>query len=200
MLLYSGTTCPFSHRCRFLLNEKGMDFEVRDVDVHHVPEDIFAINPYGEVPILAERELYLYESNIICEYLDERFPHPQLMPSAPVERARARLFMLSFDRELFSHVRTLESHHTDDAAKQAARDAIRSQLTAMAPLFVKNKYITGDDFTMLDVAMAPLLWRLEVYGIELPRSAAPLLKYAERLFCRQSFIDSMTPAEKVMRR
>ena len=122
------------------------------------------------------------------------------MPSEPVERARARLFMLSFDRELFSHVRTLESHHTDDAAKQAARDAIRSQLTAMAPLFVKNKYITGEDFTMLDVAMAPLLWRLEVYGIELPRSAAPLLKYAERLFCRQSFIDSMTPAEKVMRR
>ena len=83
----------------------------------------------------------MYEANIICEYLDERFPHPQLMPSEPVERARARLFMLSFDRELFSHVRTLESHHTDDAAKQAARDAIRSQLTAMAPLFVKNKYI-----------------------------------------------------------
>lgn len=200
MLLYSGTTCPFSHRCRFLLNEKGMDFEVRDVDLHNIPEDIFAINPYGEVPILAERELHLYEPNIICEYLDERFPHPQLMPSEPVERARARLFMLNFDRELFSHVRTLESYQTDDAAKAAARNAIRSQLTAMAPLFIKNKYILGEVFSMLDIALAPLLWRLEVYGIELPKSAAPLMKYAERLFSHQAFINSMTPAEKVMRR
>ena len=199
MLLYSGTTCPFSHRCRFLLQEKGMDYEVRDVDMQHVPEEIFALNPYGEVPVLAERELHLYDANIICEYIDERFPHPQLMPAEPVERARARLFMLNFDRELFSHVRTLESMQTDDAAKNAARRALRSQLTAMSPLFLKNKYILGETFSMLDIAMAPLLWRLEVYGIELPRSASPLLKYAERLFSHQAFIDSMTPAEKVMR-
>ena len=158
------------------------------------------MNPYGEVPVLVEREFFLYEANIICEYLDERFPHPQLMPAEPVMRARVRLFLFNFERELFTHVRTLESNKTDEAAKQAARVAIRDQLTAMSPVFLKNKYIFGEEFTMLDVVMAPLLWRLGYYGIELPHSAAPLHKYAERLFSRQSFIDSMTPSEKVMRR
>lgn len=200
MILYSGTTCPFSHRCRFLLYEKGMDFEVRDVDVNNLPADIATMNPYGEVPVLVEREFFLYEANIICEYLDERFPHPQLMPAEPVMRARVRLFLFNFERELFTHVRTLESSKTDEEAKQAARAAIRDQLTAMSPVFLKNKYIFGEEFTMLDVVMAPLLWRLVYYGIDLPPSAAPLQKYAERLFSRQSFIDSMTPSEKVMRR
>ena len=198
MILYSGTTCPFSHRCRFLLYEKGMDFEVRDVDVNNLPADIATMNPYGEVPVLVEREFFLYEANIICEYLDERFPHPQLMPAEPVMRARVRLFLFNFERELFTHVRTLESSKTDEEAKQAARAAIRDQLTAMSPVFLKNKYIFGEEFTMLDVVMAPLLWRLVYYGIDLPPSAAQ--KYAERLFSRQSFIDSMTPSEKVMRR
>ena len=200
MILYSGSTCPFSHRCRFLLYEKGMDFEVKDIDVGNVQPEILTMNPYGEVPVLEEREFFLYESNIICEYLDERFPHPQLMPAEPVHRARVRLFLFNFERELFSHMKTLESRQAVDSAKNLARSRIREQLIAMAPLFVKNKYIFGDEFTMLDVAMAPLLWRLEVYGIELPKSAAPLQKYAERLFSRQSFIDSMTPSEKVMRR
>ena len=200
MILYSGSTCPFSHRCRFLLYEKGMDFEVKDIDVGNVPPEILTMNPYGEVPVLEEREFFLYESNIICEYLDERFPHPQLMPAEPVHRARVRLFLFNFERELFSYMKTLESRQAVDSAKNLARSRIREQLIAMAPLFVKNKYIFGDEFTMLDVAMAPLLWRLEVYGIELPKSAAPLQKYAERLFSRQSFIDSMTPSEKVLRR
>ena len=104
MILYSGSTCPFSHRCRFLLFEKGMDFDVVDVDVNNIPPDIVTMNPYGEVPVLAERDFVLYEANIICEYLDERFPHPQLMPSEPVVRARVRLLMFNFERELFRHV------------------------------------------------------------------------------------------------
>jgi glutathione S-transferase len=109
MVLYSGTTCPFSHRCRFVLFEKGMDFEIRDVDLYNKPEDINVMNPYGQVPILVERDLILYESNIINEYIDERFPHPQLMPGDPVDRARVRLFLLNFEKELFVHVSTLES-------------------------------------------------------------------------------------------
>ena len=200
MLLYSGPTDPFSHRCRFLLYEKAMDFDIRDVDPNNVPEEVLAISPYGEIPILAERDLYLYDANIICEYLDERFPHPQLMPSEPVERARVRLFLLNFDRELFTHVRTLESKQADPQSQNVAREAIRGQLIAMAPLFQKNRYILGDTFSMLDIVMAPLLWRLEAYGIDLPKSSAPILTYAERLFSKQSFIDSMTPVEKVMRR
>ena len=109
MVLYSGTTCPFSQRCRLVLFEKGMDFEVRDVDLFNKPEDISTMNPYGQVPILVERDLVLYESNIINEYIDERFPHPQLMPADPLMRARARLMLFNFEKELFIHVHTLEN-------------------------------------------------------------------------------------------
>jgi RNA polymerase-associated protein len=102
MVLYSGTTCPFSQRCRLVLFEKGMDFEIRDVDLFNKPEDISTMNPYGQVPILVERELILYESNIINEYIDERFPHPQLMPADPLQRARARLMLFNFEKNCSS--------------------------------------------------------------------------------------------------
>ena len=202
MILHSGTTCPFSQRCRFVLYEKGMDFEIRDIDLFNMPEDISVMNPYGKVPILEERDLILYESNIINEYIDERFPHPQLMPAEPIMRARTRLFLHNFERELFSHVSVLEDRQLSPDAEElkVARSRIRDQLTVLAPVMSKNDYLLGEDFSMPDVAIAPLLWRLEHYGIELPRSAAPIQKYAERLFSRPSFIEALTPSEKVMRR
>jgi len=203
MMLYSGTTCPFSQRCRFVLFEKGMDFEIRDVDLYNKPEDISIMNPYGQVPILVERDLILYESNIINEYIDERFPHPQLMPADPVQRARARLFLFNFERELFVHVQVLEKReHTKESSKlmEKARAQMRDRLTQLAPIFLKNKHMLGEDFSMLDVAIAPLLWRLDHYGIDLPKVAAPLLKYAERIFARPAYIEALTPSEKVMRR
>ena len=203
MVLYSGTTCPFSQRCRFVLFEKGMDFEIRDVDLYNKPEDIAIMNPYGQVPILVERDLILYESNIINEYIDERFPQPQLMPADPVMRARARLFLFNFERELFIHVQQLERRdHNKDTGKMMdrARQQIRDRLTQLTPIFVKNKFMLGDEFSMLDVAMAPLLWRLDHYAIEMPKTAAPLMKYAERIFSRPAYIEALTPSEKVMRR
>ncbi len=203
MVLYSGTTCPFSQRCRFVLFEKGMDFEIRDVDLFNKPEDISVMNPYGQVPILVERDLILYESNIINEYIDERFPHPQLMPADPVARSRARLFLFNFERELFVHVQQLEKRtHDKDSTKnmERARAQIRDRLTQLAPIFLKNKFMLGEDFSMLDVAIAPLLWRLDHYSIEMPKAAAPLLKYAERIFTRPGYIEALTPSEKVMRR
>ncbi|GAA0231205.1 glutathione S-transferase N-terminal domain-containing protein [Castellaniella daejeonensis] len=201
MVLYSGTTCPFSQRCRFVLFEKGMDFEIRDIDLYNKPEDIAVMNPYGQVPILVERDLVLYESNIINEYIDERFPHPQLMPADPIMRARTRLFLYNFEKELFVHVSTLENRGiTDEKVREAARANIRDRLAQLAPLLVKNKYMLGEEFSMLDVAVAPLLWRLGHYGIELPKSAAPIQKYAERLFSRPAYIEALTPSEKVMRR
>ena len=202
MVLYSGTNCPFSQRCRLVLFEKGMDFEIRDVDLFNKPEDISVMNPYGQVPILVERDLILYESNIINEYIDERFPLPQLMPPDPVARARARLFLFNFEKELFVHVAALENEKGKAAEKvhEKARLAIRDRLTQLAPIFVKNKYMLGDEFSMLDVAIAPLLWRLEHYGIDLSRNAAALLKYAERIFSRPAYIEALTPSEKVMRR
>ena len=195
MVLYSGTTCPYSHRCRFVLFEKGMDFEIK-------PEDISVMNPYGQVPILVERDLILYESNIINEYIDERFPHPQLMPSDPVDRARVRLFLLNFEKELFTHVSVLENRvaRSNEKTLEKARSQIRDRLTQLAPVFLKNKFMLGENFSMLDVAIAPLLWRLDYYGIELSKNAAPLLKYAERIFSRPAYIEALTPSEKVMRR
>ena len=202
MVLYSGTTCPYSHRCRFVLFEKGMDFEIRDVDLFAKPEDIALMNPYNEVPILVERDLILYESHIINEYIDERFPHPQLMPGDPVARARVRLFLLNFEKELFAHVNVLEGRGIKGTDKQLekARSQIRDRLTQLAPIFLKNKYMLGDDFSMLDVAIAPLLWRLDYYGIDMSKNAVPLLKYAERIFSRPAYIEALTPSEKVMRK
>ncbi|MFA5370919.1 MAG: glutathione S-transferase N-terminal domain-containing protein [Sideroxydans sp.] len=198
MTLYSGTTDPYSHRCRFVLFEKGMDFEVIDVDVFNMPEDLAVMNPYNKVPVLVERDLILYEANIINEYIDERFPHPQLMPPDPVMRARARLFLHRFEQELFCHIDGLGSNNAKLSEK--ARDAVRSNLTQIAPIFGRQKFMLGDEFSMLDVAIAPLLWRLEHYGIQLDKEANPLMKYAERLFSRQGFIEALTPAEKAMRK
>ena len=197
MVLYSGTTCPFSQRCRFVLFEKGMDFEIRDVDLFNKPEDINVMNPYGQVPVLVERDLILYESNIINEYIDERFPHPQLMPADPVQRARARLLLLNFEREVFVHVDTLERQEAKKI--ENARATVRDRLSQLAPVVAKSKYMMGEEFSMIDVTLAPLLWRLDHYGIDLPKTAATVLKYAERIFARPAFFEALTPSEKVMR-
>ena len=196
MNLYSGTTDPFSHRCRIVLYEKGMDFQIIDVDMFNKPEDLAVINPHNRVPVLVERDLILYEPNIINEYIDERFPHPQLMPPDPIMRARARQLLHTMEREIFVYIEQLEKQKNADKARQAVRD----RLTELAPIFSKQKFMLGDEFSMLDVAIAPLLWRLDHYGIELPKAAAPLMKYAERIFSRQGFIDALTPSEKVMRK
>jgi RNA polymerase-associated protein len=198
MTLYSGTTCPFSHRCRIVLYEKGMDFQIIDVDLFNKPEDLAALNPYNRTPVLVERDLILYESNIINEYIDERFPHPQLMPPDPVMRARARLFLYRFEKEMFDHLDSIE--HGSQKAADKARGLIRDNLTTIAPVFTRQKFMLGDEFSMLDVAIAPLLWRIDHYAIPLPKQAAPLMKYAERLFSRPAFIEALTPSEKVMRK
>jgi RNA polymerase-associated protein len=174
-----------------------MDFQVIDVDLFNKPEDIAIINPYNRVPVLVDRDLVLYESNIINEYIDERFPHPQLMPPDPQTRAKARQLLFTMEHELFSHIDAVEK-----SLKSAdkARGHIRDRLIELAPMFNKQKFLLGEDFSMLDVAIAPLLWRLDHYGIEMPKTTAPLMKYAERIFSRQGFIDALTPTEKMMRR
>lgn len=191
MKLYSATTCPFSHRCRIVLYEKGMDFQIIDVDQGN-------ISPGNHVPALVDRDLILYEANIINEYIDNRFPHPQLMPADPAIRARTRLFLYGFEQELFFHIDAVEQDNPKIAEK--ARAAIRDHLTLIAPILVKQKYMLGDEYSILDVAIAPLLWRLGKYKIELPKQAAPVLDYTERLFGRPAFINSLTAAEKAMRK
>jgi RNA polymerase-associated protein len=150
------------------------------------------------VPVLVERDLVLSEANIINEYIDERFPHPQLMPPDPVMRARARLFLYNFEKELFDHIKDIESD--DEQRADKARITVRDNLTQLVPIFAKQNYLLGDDYSMLDVAVTPLLWRLDHYGIVLQNQASPILKYAERLFSRPLYAEAMTPSEKVMRK
>jgi RNA polymerase-associated protein len=156
------------------------------------------MNPYNQVPVLVERDLVLHESNIINEYIDERFPHPQLMPADPVMRARARLFLHRFEKELFVHIDALEGGNQKHQDK--ARALVRDALMQIAPVFTKHKHMLGEDYSMLDVAITPLLWRLDYYGIQMPKQAAPLMKYAERLFARPAFSEALTSAERGMRK
>jgi RNA polymerase-associated protein len=174
-----------------------MDFQVIDVDMFNKPEDLVAINPHNRVPVLVDRDLVLYEPNIINEYIDERFPHPQLMPPDPIMRARARQLLSGMEREIFCFIDPIEKNAKNI---DRARQEIAARLTELAPIFNKNKFMLGDDFSMLDVAIAPLLWRLGHYEIELGKNTALLMKYAERIFSRQGFIDALTPSEKAMRK
>jgi RNA polymerase-associated protein len=197
MKLYSHSTDPLSHRCRIVLFEKGMDFEVIDVDMDNKPEELTTLSPYVDSPVLIERNLVLTDPNIINEYIDERFPHPQLMPPDPIMRARARLFLKDFENQLFIHMMDVEG--TDGAKKNKALKTITEGLLQLVPILNKQPYLLYDEYSMLDVAMAPLLWRLDHYGIKLPASAKPLMKYADSLFNRPLFDEAMTPAEKAMR-
>ena len=197
MKLYSNSVDPFSHRCRIVLFEKGMDFEVIDVDFNNKSEDLNVLSPYADAPVLVERDLVLTDANIINEYIDERFPHPQLMPPDPVMRARARLFLRDFENQLFVHMKDLESG--DKSKKDQARKTITETLIQVNPILNKQPYLLYEEYSMLDVAMAPLLWRLDHYEIKLPQSCSPLLKYADKIFKRPLFDEAMSPAEKAMR-
>ncbi|MFZ4499864.1 MAG: glutathione S-transferase N-terminal domain-containing protein [Burkholderiales bacterium] len=197
MTLFSGATCPRSHRCRIVLFEKGMDFHVEYVDSPSKAEDLAVINPHNQVPVLVDRDVVLYEANIINEYIDDRFPHPQLMPSDPGMRARARLMLLEFERDLFCHVDTLEAN-TGDMAE--ARTEVAAGLAQLTPIFSRGRFLLGDELSMLDIAMASLLWRLPRYGIDLGRDTASLDAYLSRLFDRPAFREATTAAEKAMRR
>ena len=203
MVLYSGTTCPFSQRCRLVLFEKGMDFEVRDVDLFNKPEDISTMNPYGQVPILVERELILYESNIINEYIDERFPHPQLMPADPLMRARARLMLFNFEKELFVHVHVLESERAksnDKSPRQGTRGNPRPPDDPGAAVPEKQVHAGR---RILDarrgcraaaVAPGPLRHRT----VEDGRTADEIRR--THLLASCVYRSALTPSEKVMRR
>ncbi|MFZ2314382.1 MAG: glutathione S-transferase N-terminal domain-containing protein [Gammaproteobacteria bacterium] len=198
MTLYSGAVDPYSHRVRIVLAEKGVAYEVVNVETRGKPEDLLELNPYGTVPTLVDRELALYEPNIITEYLDERFPHPPLMPVYPVARAKARLIIHRFDREWGPLIRKLEAGKAD--AKAAAKE-LTSYLVQLIPVFSSSPYFMGDEFTLIDCCIAPVLWRLPVWGITLsPAEAKVINKYAERVFMRDSFQASLTEAEQELRK
>jgi RNA polymerase-associated protein len=196
MTLFSDATCPQSHRVRMVLAEKGITVEIVNIDPGNLPEDLIDLNPYQSVPTLIDRELVLYDPQVIMEYLDERFPHPPLMPVDPVSRARSRLALYRIEKDWYS---LLGDFDKGEKAAAKARKTLRDSLASSAEVFSAKPFFLSDEFSLVDASIAPILWRLNHYRIELPAQAKPVLKYADRLFKRDSFKASLTEAEKEMR-
>lgn len=197
MMLFSVPTCLHSHRVRIVLAEKDISVEIEDIDPDNKPEDLLHINPYNSVPTLVDRDLVLYDSRVIAEYLDERFPHPPLMPVDPVSRARARLALHRVEKDWYSLLDDLEG--ADKAKRDEAAKQLRESLTASNDVFAHKPFFLSDEYTLVDATVAPLLWRLPHYGIELPPEAAAVEKYAQNIFAREGFQLSLSEAERDMR-
>jgi RNA polymerase-associated protein len=197
MTLFSGLSDAYSHRVRIVMKEKDVTADIVIVDENNLPEDLIDLNPYQSLPTLLDRDLVLYTAPIIMEYLDERYPHPPLMPVDPVARATNRLMLYRIERDLYSHYDLIVSGSDKTVAK--ARKELRDQLLVISPIFEQKPFFLSDEFSLVDCTLAPLLWRLGVLGISLPKQAQPLLDYAERLFKRPSFQLSLTEREEEMR-
>jgi RNA polymerase-associated protein len=196
MTLFSDPTCPYCHRVRMVIAEKRINIEIVDVDAQSPPSELLEHNPYGTVPTLVDRDLRLYESLILMEYLDERFPHPPLLPVDPVGRASARLFMYRIDRDWYDPMRVILTG--DTKAANQARKALVESLVAVAPIFAAHRFFMSDEFSLVDCCVAPLLWRLPVLKVDLPASANAITGYAARMFEWPSFRNSLTEAEREM--
>ena len=196
MTLYSGKDDLFSHQTRIVLAEKGVTVEIAFVDQDNQPEDLLQLNPYADnVPTLVDRELVLYKAQIIMEYLDERFPHPPLMPVYPVARGTSRLMMYRIERDWYALADTILTGTKKEA--EAARQELKESILALAPVFADTPFFMSEEFTLVDCYLAPLLWRLPVYGIELSGTGAKEVKqYMLRLFERESFRDALTDDER----
>jgi RNA polymerase-associated protein len=198
MTLFSRGDDARSHRVRIVLAEKALEVRLVEVDPAHPPEDLIDLNPYQTVPTLVDRDLVVYESGIICEYLDERFPHPGLMPSDPAARAQARVALRRIELDWYAVADGL--HGTDRREKDRARKALVESVLAAEPLFKLRAWFLSDQFSMLDVAIAPVLWRLPQWGVDLGSSAPTVESYSKRLFARPSFRGSLSSDERSMRR
>ena len=197
MVLYSDSISPAGHCVRLVLGEKDINVEINYVEDGERPEALIEINPYNSVLTLIDRDLVLYDEQIIMEYLDERFPHPPLLPVDPVTRAGNRQLRFRVLKDLYSLIDDIES--SDSAKSSNAQKNMKDNLTAIAPAFMQKPYFMSDEYTLVDCCMAPLLWRLSKYGVKLPVSASPVEQYADRLFERDAFQSSISEAEKEMR-
>lgn len=200
MTFYSDGTSQYSHRVRIVLAEKGVTVETIDVDPENKPEDLASLNPYNTLPTLVDRDLVLYEANIMMEYLDERFPHPPLFPVYPVARAQSRLWMYRIQRDWCKAVDFIMAGKGSAAELDKARKELRESLTSIAPIFSEKPYFMSDEFTIVDCCVTPILWRLPAMGIELPETKAlqPLLEYRARLLTRDSVRVSLSEQEREM--
>lgn len=197
MTLYSVPTSAQSHRARLVLAEKDIVVDIIDIDPANKPEDLLSINPYDVTPTLVDRELMLYDSRIIMEYLDERFPHPPLLPVDPVSRARCRLALYRIEQDWYEIAEQIEAGGGANIGQ--LRKQLSESITSVAPILDRMPFFLHDEFTIVDCSIVPIIWRLPYLGVDLPGQAKPLLKYAERVFERPSFQSSLSDAERQMR-
>jgi len=196
LTLYSARDCIHCHRVRLVLAAKGVTYDHVPVDLDNPPEDLLDLNPYNSVPTLVDRDLVLYDTSVICEYLDERYPHPPLMPVDPLSRARLRLAIVRIENDWLTLVDQIdEGGRTADTARKALRD----ELIKNASAFKASKFFLSPEMSLADCALAPLIWRLDSLGVQLPREAHVITDYGERIFRSQGFTRSLTPEEKALR-
>lgn len=200
MTLFSDARDHYSHRVRMVLAEKGVTCDIVDVDPNRKPEDLAEINPYNSLPTLLDRDLVLYEANVIMEYLDERFPHPPLLPVYPVQRALSRLWITRVEREWSARLDLLMAGKGRETVLTKARKELRESIISISPIFAEMPFFMNEEFSLVDCCVAPILWRLEVVDITLPeRSTKALQKYMKVMFEREAFRASLTEAELEMR-
>lgn len=200
MTFYSDGKSHYSHRVRIVLAEKGVTVETIDVDPDNKPEDLSSLNPYNSLPTLVDRDLVLYEADIMMEYLDERFPHPPLFPVYPVARAHSRLWIYRIKQDWCKLVDALMAKEGTPSQLEKMRKELRESLITIAPIFGEKPYFMSDEFTIVDCCVTPILWRLPAMGIDLPKTKAvkPLIEYRDRLFARDSVVASFSEQEKEM--
>ena len=199
MTFYSDGCSHYSHRVRIVLAEKGVTVEIQDIDVANKPEILAELNPYNSLPTMVDRDLVLYESKIMMEYLDERFPHPPLMPVYPVARGESRLYIHRIQKDWCKLVDLIEVS-SDEAEKEAARKELKEGLMAIAPIFSEKPFFMSEEFTLVDCCLAPVLWRLSSLGVDIPKTkqTQPLYEYMERIFEMESFKTSLSEDEHEM--
>lgn len=197
MNLFTSPSCPYSHLARIVLAEKDITFESIEVDLDAPPEDLSELNPYNTVPTLIDRDLVLYDSRVIVEYLDERFPHPPLMPVDPVSRAKTRLALHRVEKDWYPLMHDIL--HKGEKTVAKSRKMLRESIVSANELFRVLPFFLSEEYSLVDATIAPLLWRLPALGIELPAEAKAVTDYAQRIFNRDAFQLSLTEAEKEMR-
>ena len=191
MTLFSNKTNIYCHQVRIVLAEKGVAYETEIVDPQALPEDLMELNPYGTVPTLLDRDLVLFNSRIIMEYLDERFPHPPLMPVYPVARGKSRLLMLRIEQDWYPTLETAQNAASEAERAQALKQ-LKEEILAIAPIFSQNTYFMNDEFSLIDCYVAPLLWRMQELGVEFSGAGSKAVKsYMSRVFTRDSFLQSV---------
>lgn len=200
MALLSDGKSHYSHRVRIVLAEKGVVVEVINIDPNNKPQELADLNPYNNLPVLVDRDLSLYESWVMMEYLDERFPHPPLMPVQPVSRAYTRLWRYRIQNDWSGFVDTILDPKSDKKAVQLAQKELRESIITVAPVFAEKPFFMSDELTLIDCCLAPILWRLKAMNIDLPKSkqVKPLQEYMLRMFSRSAFRQSLSADEKEM--